>query len=44
MRPKAMDKLYGVASQHVTLDTQQTFQGIMQVVQQMVQAQQQYQA
>jgi hypothetical protein len=40
--PKPMDKLYGVASQHVTLDTQQTFQGIMQVVQQMVQAQQQY--
>jgi hypothetical protein len=40
--PKTMDKLYGVASQHVTLDTQQTFQGIMQVVQQMVQAQQQY--
>jgi hypothetical protein len=40
--PKPMDKLYGVASQHVTLDTQQTFQGIMQVVQQMVEAQQQY--
>jgi len=40
--PKPMDKLYGMAAQHVTLDTQQTFQGIMQVVQQMVQAQQQY--
>lgn len=40
--PKTMDKLYGVASQHVSMDTQQTFQGIMQVVQQMVQAAQQY--
>jgi hypothetical protein len=40
--PKTMDKLYGVASQHVTMDTQQTFQGIMQVVQQMVEAAQQY--
>jgi hypothetical protein len=40
--PKTMDKLYGVASQHVTMDTQQTFQGIMQVVQQMVESAQQY--
>jgi hypothetical protein len=40
--PKDVDKLFALASQHVDLDTQQTLQGIMPVIQQMVQQSQQY--
>jgi hypothetical protein len=40
--PKDIDKLYALASQHIELDTQQTLQGIMPIIQQMVQTGQQY--
>ena len=40
--PKAIDKLYGAASQHVDMDTEQTLTGIMPVIQQMVQTMQQF--
>ena len=40
--PKALDKLYGTASQHVDMDANETLSGIMPVIQQMVQAMQQF--
>ena len=40
--PKDLDKLYGSASQHVDMDSQQTLSGIMPVIQQMVQTMQQF--
>jgi hypothetical protein len=40
--PKDLDKLFAAASQHLLLDTEQTLQGIMPVVQQMVQMAQQF--
>jgi len=40
--PARFDKLYGAASQHVTADAAKTLQGIMPVVQQMVQTLQQF--
>lgn len=40
--PKALDKLYGSASQHVDMDANQTLSGIMPVIQQMVQTMQQF--
>jgi hypothetical protein len=42
VNPKELDQLYAMAAQHVNLDTQQTLQGILPVIQQMVQAAQQY--
>jgi hypothetical protein len=38
----AIDKLYGAAAQHVAMDTEKTLQGIMPVIQQMVQTMQQF--
>ena len=35
--PKMVDKLFGAASQHVDMDTQQTLSGIMPVIQQITQ-------
>jgi hypothetical protein len=40
--PRTIDKLYGAASQHVEMDADQTLKGIMPVIQQMVQAMQQF--
>ena len=40
--PKDLDRLFGAASQHVLMDTEQTLQGIMPVIQQMVQMAQQF--
>jgi len=40
--PKALDKIYGSASQHVDMDSNQTLSGIMPVIQQMVQTMQQF--
>ena len=40
--PKDLDRLFGAASQHVLMDTEQTLQGIMPVVQQMIQMAQQF--
>ena len=40
--PKAVDKLFALASQHVELDADQTLKGIMPVVQQLVQGLQQF--
>jgi hypothetical protein len=40
--PARFDKLYGAASQHVTADAAKTLQGIMPVIQQMVQTLQQF--
>jgi chaperonin GroES len=40
--PKDVDRLFALASQHVDLDTQQTLQGIMPVIQKMIQQQQQF--
>jgi hypothetical protein len=40
--PKSLDKLYGAASQHVDMDSQQTLSGILPVIQQMTQAIQQF--
>lgn len=40
--PKNVDKLYAIAAQHVTMDSQETMQGIMPVIQQMQQLAQQY--
>jgi hypothetical protein len=38
----AIDKLYSVAAQHVTLDTEKTLAGTLPVIQQMVQTMQQF--
>jgi len=40
--PKPIDKIIGVAAQHVVMDTEQTLAGIMPVIQQMVQTMQQF--
>jgi len=40
--PKMVDKLFGAASQHVSMDTQETLSGILPVIQQMVQTMQQF--
>ena len=40
--PKPIDKLFGAAAQHVSLDTQQTLAGILPVIQKMVQQAQQF--
>jgi hypothetical protein len=40
--PKMVDKLFGAASQHVLMDSEETLQGIMPVIQKMVQAMQQF--
>lgn len=40
--PKDLDKLFAAASQHLLMDTEQTLQGIMPVIQQMVQMAQQF--
>lgn len=41
--PKEIDKLYAMAAQHISMDTEQTLQGIMPVIQQMMQIGQQFQ-
>lgn len=40
--PKAIDKMFALASQHVELDADQTLKGIMPVIQQLVQGLQQF--
>jgi hypothetical protein len=40
--PKPVDKLFATASQHVEMDAKQTLHGILPVIQQMVQAAQQF--
>jgi hypothetical protein len=40
--PKDIDRLYSMASQHISLDTEQTLQGILPVLQQMMQTAQQF--
>lgn len=40
--PKIIDKLFGAASQHVDMDAEQTLQGIMPVIQQLMQSLQQF--
>ena len=40
--PKDIDKLYAMAAQHIQMDTEQTLQGIMPVIQQMIQVGQQF--
>jgi hypothetical protein len=40
--PKPVDKMFGAASQHVDMDAQETLQGIMPIIQQMVQQAQQF--
>jgi molybdopterin converting factor small subunit len=40
--PKNVDKLFAIAAQHVTMDSQETMQGILPVIQQMQQLAQQY--
>jgi hypothetical protein len=40
--PKPIDKIIGVAAQHVVMDTEQTLAGIMPVIQKMVQTMQQF--
>jgi hypothetical protein len=40
--PKMVDKLFGAASQHVDMDTQQTLSGIMPVIQQITQMAEKY--
>ena len=40
--PKNVDKLFAMAAQHVTMDSKETMQGIMPVIQQMQQMAQQY--
>jgi hypothetical protein len=40
--PKAIDKLFALASQHVEMDADQTLSGIMPVIQQLVQGLQQF--
>jgi hypothetical protein len=40
--PKALDKLFGAASQHVEMDADATLKGIMPVIQQLVQSLQQF--
>ena len=40
--PKDVDKLFALASQHVDIDTQQTLQGIMPVIQKMIEESQKY--
>ena len=41
--PKAVDKLFGAASQHVDMDAEATLKGIMPVIQQMMQGLKQFQ-
>ena len=40
--PKDIDRLYAMAGQHVEMDTQETLQGILPVIQQMIQAAQKF--
>jgi hypothetical protein len=40
--PKPVDKIIGVAAQHVVMDTEQTFSGILPLIQKMVQTMQQF--
>jgi chaperonin GroES len=40
--PKDIDRLYAMAAQHVTMDTEQTLKGILPVLQQMVQSAQKF--
>jgi hypothetical protein len=40
--PKAVDKLYALASQHVEMDADQTLKGILPVIQQLMQGLQQF--
>jgi hypothetical protein len=40
--PKAVDKLFALASQHTEMDTKETLQGILPVIQKMVQDQQKF--
>jgi len=40
--PKAIDMLFGAASQHVEIDSNETLKGIMPVIQQMMQTMQQF--
>jgi hypothetical protein len=40
--PKSLDRLFGAASQHVLMDTEETLSGIMPVIQQMMKALDQY--
>jgi chaperonin GroES len=40
--PKDIDQLYSMAAQHISLDTEQTLQGILPVLQQMIQTGQQF--
>ena len=40
--PKDIDRLYAMAAQHVSMDTEKTLQGILPVIQQMTQAAQKY--
>lgn len=40
--PKDIDRLYAMSSQHVSMDTESTLQGIMPIIQQMVQMAQKY--
>jgi hypothetical protein len=40
--PKALDKLFGAASQHVEMDADATLKGVMPVIQQLVQSLQQF--
>jgi hypothetical protein len=40
--PKDIDKLYAMAAQHIQMDTEQTLQGILPVIQQMIQVNQQF--
>jgi chaperonin GroES len=40
--PKSVDKLFAMAAQHVSMDSQETLQGILPIIQQMQQLAQQY--
>ena len=40
--PKVVDKIFGVASQHVLMDSDETLKGIMPVIQQMIQSLEQF--
>ncbi len=42
VNPKDIDRLYSMAGQHISLDSEETLQGIMPTIQQMIQAAQQY--
>jgi hypothetical protein len=41
-KPADIDKLYGAAARHVTIDTEQTLKDVMPVIQQMVQTLEQF--